>query len=171
MQNCGNIGVVDVEALPIDNLESTPDYLLAIREIVAQDGSGNVEQVFTRVPTARLVPSGNLDNVFALDTNNPELTVEEGQPLPAYVSNEVNRLVVLPANAQHKAQFLVTRIEGDMAICQNCGVIYTLGGNRYNSGSTYYLAADGGVTTDPSQTGQKLFVCLGKTKLGVTIGA
>lgn len=171
MNQCNTIGVQDISELPIDNLESLPDYLIAVRSIVSQDGSGDVYNTFTKIPTTRLVPEGNMDNLFALDANNPELSVEEGQPLPAYVSNEGNRLVVLPANANHKAQFLVIRIEGDMAICQNCGVIYTLGGNRYNSGSTYYLASEGGVTTDPSQTGQKLFTCFGKTKLGVTIGA
>lgn len=171
MHNCGTIGVTDVSELPIDNLESLPDELLALRTIISQDGSGDTQTVFTRVPTSRLIPEGNMDNLFSLDTNNPSLVVNEGQPVPAYVSNEGNRLVVMPASKQHHAQFLVIRVDDDRAICQNCGVINYLGGVRYNAGSQYYLGENGEPTTDPSQTGQKLFVVLSKTKLGVNLGA
>lgn len=165
------IGVADVSMLPIDNLESLPDYLLCIREILPKDEAGSVEYVFTRIPAERLFPSAANANLFTLDTNNPSLTVEEAQPLPAYVSNEGNQLVVMPANKNHKAQFVVIAVEDGVALCQANGVFNTLGGNRYNSGSTYYLASEGGVTTDPSQTGQKLFTCLGKTKLLINLGA
>lgn len=165
------IGVVDLQALPIDNLESLPDEILAIREIVEQDGSGNVSHVFVRVPATKLFPSAANANLFTLETNNPMLTVEEAQPLPAYVSNEGNQLVVMPAKGNRKAQFMVIAVEDGIALCQSNGVLNTLGGNRYNAGSKYYLATEGGVTTDPSQTGQVLFTCLGKTKLLINIGA
>lgn len=169
--NCDKqIGIVDVSMLPIDNLESLPDYMLAIRSI-PDEHTGEIINTFTRIPAERLFPSAANANLFTLDTNNPDLAVEEAQPLPAYVSNEGSQLVILPANKNHHAQFLVLSVQDGMAVCQAAGVLPTLGGNRYNSGSKYYLASDGGVTTDPSQTGQLLFTCLGKTKLLVNIGA
>lgn len=171
MNNCNTqVGIQTVDNLPIDNLESVVDYFLAIREIT-DTMTGEKISTFTKLPGQRVTPDGTLANLFSLEHNNSALAVEEGQPLPAYVRNEGNRLVVLPADAGHKAMFLVVRIDGDYAICTNSSIIHTLGGNKYIAGAKYYLASDGSVTTDPSQTGQPLFVCLGKTKLLVNLGA
>lgn len=165
MNNCKQIGVQQVSELPIDNLESTPDYFIAIREFV-NDQTGQVDEAFTRVPGQRLLPSGNLDNVFGLEANNDSLAIPENQVLPVYVANEATQNVVYPAGANHPAMFLAFGTYGvGQILGQSTGVLNITAGTDYIVGAQYYLASDGGVTTSASQTGQKLFIPISKTKL------
>lgn len=162
---CSEIEVQELAELPIDNLASLPEFILTERTVL-DESTGKVLHTLTRTPTQTLIPNGNLANKFTLDPNNPSLNVQANQPLPAYVSNEGTMNVILPADANHPAHFFVTGMVGDLAECQADGVIYTLEGNEYIPGATYYLSnTPGEVTTDATQTGQKLFYCLSNTKL------
>lgn len=162
---CTTIEVQELCELPIDNLSSLADYVLTERAIL-DDTTGKVLHTITRTPTATLLPNGNNANVFTLDGNNPTIQPVEGQPIPAYVQNEGVRNVVYPADATHPAHFFVIGMVGDLLLCQANGVINTLGGNNYIPGAIYYRSNTAGeVTTDSTQTGQKLFYVASNTKL------
>lgn len=155
--------------LPIDNLASQPDYLLAER-VILNESTGKVKHAITRVPTNLLIPNGNLANQFTLDGNNPALLAQitEGQVIPAYVANEGSQNIVYAAGQGHPAQFLIVGTIGDLLLCQNAGVAIMLSGTEYIVGATYYLSSTAGeVTTDATQTGQKLFTVFSNTKLGI----
>lgn len=162
---CTKIEVAEICELPIDNLASLPDYILTERAII-DESTGKVMHTITRTPTATLIPNGNNANLFTLDGNNPTIEPIEGQPIPAYVQNEGSRNVVFPADATHPAHFFIVGKLGDLLLCQASGVINTLGGNSYIPGATYYRSSTAGeVTTNASQTGQKLFYVASNTKL------
>lgn len=166
---CQDIEVQELSELPVDNLASIPDYFLTEREVV-DETTGKTYNSITRTPGTRLFPNGAMANSFTLDGNNDKLEVVEGQPIPAYVQNEGVENVVYAADATHPAQFLVTGKIGDLLLCQASGVIYTLRGHDYIVGATYYRAnKEGEVTTDASQTGQKLFTALSNTKLLINL--
>lgn len=170
MSNCNNIGIQDVSELPLDNLESVPDYFITLRTF-QDESTGDVVNAFTRTPGNKVLPTGNLDNVFALDPNNSALTIDPTQPTPCYVANEGTKNVVYPADGAHKALFFAIGTYGEQLLCQNAGVLNILQGHKYIIGQQYYLATDGGVTTDDSETGQPLFVPVSKYKLLLNIGA
>lgn len=171
-QPCSNpMEVQEVCDLPIDNLASQPDYLLAVRAVL-DESTGKVKHAITRVPTNLLIPNGNLANQFTLDGNNPTLLeqITDGQVIPAYVANEGASNVVYAAGRGHAAQFLIVGRIGDLLLCQNAGVAIMLSGTEYIVGATYYLANNAGeVTTDATQTGQKLFTVFSNTKLGIIL--
>lgn len=170
MSNCATIGIQDVSELPIDNLESVPDYFITLRTF-QDESTGDVKNVFTRTAGNKVLPNGNLDNVFALVSNNDALTIAPTQPTPCYVANEGTQNVVYPADGTHKAIFFAIGTYGPQTLCQNSGVLNILQGHNYIIGQQYYLATEGGVTTDASQTGQPLFVPISKYKLLLNIGA
>lgn len=162
MKSCNEIGIQDVTELDIDNLANLPDYLLGLRDVV-DEHSGDMVTIATRVPTERLVPNGNNDNVFILETNNPDLTVPEGQVVPAYVIPGTVSNTVSPANSAAHTFFLMLGAESGLARCQNTGVAFFPNGHAYSKtiGVQYYLSsAAGHVTTDSTQTGKKLFIPL-----------
>lgn len=162
---CQDMEVQELAELPVDDLESVPDYFLVERDVLDQS-TGKVLHSIVRMPGNRVLPNGNLANSFTLDGNNPTLNLVEGQPLPAYVQNEGASNVVYPADSSHKAQFFVTGTIGDLLLCQGSGVMHFLGGTDYIVGMTYYLSSTAGeVTTNPSETGQALFTVLSPTKL------
>lgn len=166
---CEKIEVQELCELPIDTFDNVPDYFLVERAIL-DESTGKVKNSIFRIPGNRILPNGNLANAFTLDGNNPTIEVTDGQPLPAYVQNEGTQNVVYLAGKGHPADFLIIGKIGDLLVCQNTGVINTLSGNTYTPGAVYYLAnAVGEVTTDPSQTGQKLFKVFSDTKLGVCL--
>lgn len=160
--------VQELAELPIDNLASLPDFFLTERDVL-DDTTGKVYHSITRTPANRLFPNGNMANAFTLDGNNPTIQPQSGQPIPVYIQNEGTSNVVYPANSTHKAQFFAIGLVGDLLLCQNTGVINTLEGNQYIVGAQYYLATNGGVTTDSTQTGQRLFVPLSQTKLLINL--
>lgn len=166
---CENLEVQELAELPIDNLESIVDYFLTERAVL-DDTTGKVLHTITRLPGNRVLPNGSNANEFTLDGNNPTIDPQPGQPIPAYIQNEATRSVVYPADATHPAHFFVVGKIGDLLLCQASGVINTLAGNEYIVGATYYLSNTAGeVTTDATQTGQKLFYCLSSTKLAIEL--
>lgn len=163
------IEVQELCDLPIDNLESVPDYFLVERDVL-DESTGRVKHAITRLPGQRVIPTGNLDNVFTLDANNPSLTIPEGQVVPCYIQNNGASNVVYPAGQGHKAQFFAIGTYGDLLLCQASGVINVLAGTDYIIGQPYYLSnTNGEVTTDNTQTGQYLFTPLSQTKLLLNI--
>lgn len=166
---CEQMEVQELVDLPIDNLDSLPEFLLAERAIL--DGAtGKVMHSITRVPAQTLFPNGNNANIFPLDGNNPSIEIIEGQPIPAYVQNEVTHNIVYPADGTHPAQFLIVGKQGDTLLCQATGVINVLGNHQYTVGQTYYRSKTAGeVTTDANQTGQKLFYVASQSKLIVKL--
>lgn len=165
MNSCNQIGVQDVSELPVDTFQSTPDFVLGIR-VVLDEQTGNMLNMFTRIPGNRIMPNGNNDNIFTLETNNPALTVAEGQVLPCYIQNTVTQTRVLPADGTHPADFLVLKVEAGIAFCQSVSASVIPEGHDYDVyGAQYYLGTNGEPTTDATQTGQKLFKSMNKYQI------
>lgn len=162
---CEDIEVQELAELPIDDLVSLPDYILAERAVL-DESTGKVLHSIVRLPATRIAPNGDNAQKFTLDGNNPSLTVTDGQPIPAYVQNEGNSNVVYPADSSHPAQFFITGVLGDLLVCQSSGVMLFPGGTDYIPGMTYYVSNTAGeVTTNATQTGQKAFYVASPTKL------
>lgn len=157
MNSCNAIGVQDVSELPVDTFQSTPDFVLGIRAVLDEQ-TGNMLNMFTRIPGNRIMPNGNNDNIFTLETNNPALTVVDGQVLPCYLQNANTIVRVMPADGTHPADFLVLKVEGEIAFCQSISAAVIPEGHDYKPyGAQFYLGTNGEPTTDSAQTGQKLF--------------
>lgn len=166
---CETMEVQQLADLPIDNLESVPDYFLTERTVIDQS-TGELLHSITRTPGNRVLPNGNLDNVFTLDANNADLVIPEGQVVPCYIQNTGTSNAVYKAGKGHQAQFFAIGTYGDLLLCQACGVINVLAGTQYLVGVPYYLSnTDGEVTTSPNETGQYLFTAISPTKLLLNI--
>lgn len=167
--SCMTAQAIPAHDLPVDTFESAPDYFMTIR--TKQDKHGAVKYQAMLTPGTSVVPMQNMANIRPLLTNNPSLTVEAGQVLPAYVENNGTTNVIHAADETHPAQFLVLSVtDNGMAMCQNCGWVEMPVGHKYIIGSNYYRAAnEGEVTTDPSQTGQYLFTPVGRFTLALEI--
>lgn len=161
MNSCTkNVAVMNINDLPIDNLESIPDYYLTIRTFPNQE-TGEVISTFTRVPGIKVTPTGNLDNVFSLQGAEQMITIPENQVVPAYVQNNGSTNQVLKAGTNN-AQFLLIGTYGNMYLCQNTGVINMINGHNYIISQQYYAATNGTVSTSGTQ---KLFIPVSQTKL------
>ncbi len=169
MNNCNAIGVQDINDVEIDNLASAPDYFLGVRSVV-DPHSGDMVDIAVRVPGEKVMPNGNNDNIFSLETLNPALNVPEGQVLPCYLQNNVARTRIMPADANHPADFLVLKVDGELAYCQSVSLAWIPSGHDYEVyGAQYYLGNDGTPVTDSTQTGQKLFKPINKYQLLINI--
>lgn len=165
MNSCNQIGVQDVSELPVDTFQSTPDFVLGIRAVLDEQ-TGNMLNMFTRIPGNRIMPNGNNDNIFTLETNNPALTVPEGQVLPCYIQNTVTQTRVMSADSTHNADFLVLAVEDGIAFCQSVSAAFIPAGHDYDVyGAQYYLGTNGEPVTDSTQTGQKLFKPMNKYQI------
>lgn len=164
-----DVEVRNVRDLPVDEFETNPDYFMTIR--TKQDKHGSVFYQPMLTPGAAVLPAQNMANIQILPTNNPGLKVEPGQVLPAYVENNATSTVILAADENHPAQFLVLDILDDgTAKCQNCGWVRMPVGHQYVIGANYYRSSkEGEVTTDPEQTGQYLFTPVGRFTLALEI--
>ena len=131
--------------------------------------SGNVLRTPVRVPSAKLFPTGNMDNVTALETNNNALSVPEGQVRAGYIANEPGANIMKYADATHKAMFLMLgkHTEGTMAVIST-GFVNILEGHQYIVGVDYWVGENGEPTTSPD-SGQKLFIPVSNTKLMITM--
>lgn len=162
---CNNIGIQDVTELDIDNLGSMPDYFLGIRQL-PDTVNGTIKTTPVLVPGDKVFPLGNLANAFLLEPNNEAITVPALQVVPLYVQNAQTRNVVYMASGQHAALFLGTAMKNGLVQCQSTGVFDFGQRHQYIVGQQYYLASqEGQVTTDPTQTGQKLFVPVTDTSI------
>lgn len=157
MSNCKPYSITHISELDIDDLATIPDYFIGVRTVDDKE-SGNTVFSPVRVPGARVMPTGNLANVTALDTNNTSLVIPDGQVRGGYIDVQPGGNVMRLADKTHKAMFLMIKnyTNGKMLV-QATGWLHIPQGHRYTTGLQYYLGANGEPVTDSSVTGQKLF--------------
>lgn len=169
MSNCNpKVTTVYAGDIPVDNLASLPDYIWGERDVVDQE-SGNTLRTPVRVPSAKLFPTANMDNVTALETNNTALSVPERQVRAGYIANEPGANIMKYADADHAPMFLMlgAYTDGTMLV-QSTGFVNIVEGHNYIVGATYYVGENGEPTTD-STSGQKLFIPVSNTKLMINM--
>ena len=159
--------ITHVADLDIDDLATTPDYFLGIRTVESPT-DGNTIYTPVRIPGARVMPTGNLANVTALDANNTALEIPEKQVLAGYYDAQPGGNVMRLADSTHPAMFLMidNYANGKMLI-QTTGFLTFPQGHNYIPLSQYYLGDNGEPVTDSTATGQKLFFVLDKNTLNV----
>ena len=159
--------ITHVSELDIDDLATVPDYFLGIRTL-EDSSTGATISTPVRVPGARVMPTGNLANVTALDTNNTALVVPEGQVMGGYFDAQPGGNVMRASDDAHSAQFLMigNYTNGKMLI-QTTGFLNMPNGHNYIPLNQYYADENGMPTTDDTVTGQKLFFALSDTVLNV----
>lgn len=162
------VTTLPLRELPIDTLESLPDYILSERDIQDVE-TGNTLATITRTPAAKLFPNGNYDNVTTLEPNNDSLTIPEKQVRAGYVSNSGNVISVRYAGPSHAAMFLMVGKLADLLLVQSTGFVNIIEGHNYIPGVQYYLGDNGEPVTDSTITGQKLFIPLSDTKLMINM--
>ena len=154
--------------LPVDTLASLPDYFLAERD-VKDKATGNIVRSIVRVPSGKIFPHANMDNVFALEMNNTAMTVPEKQVRAVYIRNAGNTYVMDYASAQHKPFVLaIGAINEELMLCQNSGIVNIPEGHNYNIGQQYYVGDNGEPVTN-NASGYKLFIPLNSTQLAVNL--
>lgn len=168
--NCNNrVETVNIADVAIDTLASLPDYFLAERDVL-DEASGIVKRTPVRVPSDKIFPSANNDNVIGLAINNLAITVPEKQVRAGYISNEPGALVMRYADASHSAMFLMLGLHMDNIMrVQNVGFVNIPEGHSYIVGAQYYLGENGEPVTDSTVTGQKLFIPVSNTVLAVNM--
>lgn len=153
----------------IDTLDSLPEYLIAERD--AEDPiSGDTVRALVRVPAGKLFPNGNYDNLTTIVANNDALEIPEREVRAGYVQNNVSSVQVLPADAEHHADFLILGRLADMFMIQNTGFVNIPAGHDYVISQQYYLGESGEPVTDATITGQKLFKPISRTQLAINLG-
>lgn len=159
--------VESIHDVDIDDLATVPDYFLAVRE-VADPSTGNSIMTPVKVPGAKVMPTGNLANVIALDTNNTALEVPENQVLAGYYDTQPTGNVMRLADSTHPAEFLMlgNYTNGKMLV-QTTGLLTIEAGHQYIPGQQYWLGDNGEPVTDSTVTGQKLFKPLNEYVLSV----
>ncbi len=167
--NCNkNVEVQDISDVPIDNLESTPDFFITERDVVDQ-ATGNVIRSFTRTPGKKILPNGTLDNVVAFEANNVAITVPKNQVRAVYVENGVSTYIMRYADNTHAPVMLaIGETAGNLILCQNCGFVNIPEGHSYSVGVQYYVGANGEPVTS-SASGKKLFIPVSSTRLAVNL--
>lgn len=153
--------------LQIDTLESLPNYIIAERD-VTDPATGNVVRSLVRVPAAKLFPTANMDNVFALDPNNTAIEIPENQVRAVRVVNEVSSIIMQYADTTHPATMIAVGKTADMVLCMCSGVVNIPEGHDYIIGVQYYVGDEGEPVTD-NTSGQKLFIPVSPTKLVINL--
>lgn len=169
-KNCDKNKAIETQYIgdvQIDTLADLPEFLLAERD-VEDELSGDIVRSLVRIPTNRIVPNGNLDNIFAVVANNNELTIPEAQVRVGSVANLGSSYAVVYADNDHPAMFLMIGRDTTNVLAQRCGVINILCGHDYVLLAQYYLGENGEPTTD-STSGVKLFIPISKTQLLVNM--
>lgn len=168
--SCDNkVETVNIANVAIDTLASLPDYILAERDIT-DDSTGNIKRTPVRVPSAKLFPNANNDNVTGLAINNTAITVPENQVRAGYVENAVGANIMKYASAGHAATFLMLGLHVDNIMrVQNTGFVNIPAGHSYIVGAQYYVGENGEPVTDASITGQKLFIPVSGTVLAMNM--
>lgn len=168
MNDCNRkIRTINIADVAIDTLPTMVDYFLAERDIM-DESTGNTVRTPVRVPSGKLFPNVNNDNVIGIEINNSAITVPKNQVRAGYVSNEPGANIVRYADANHPAVFLMLGEYMDNVMrIQNTGFVNIPEGHQYIVGSTYYAGTNGEPVTDASITGQKLFIPISNTKLAI----
>ena len=153
--------------LPIDTLESLPDYFITERDVL-DELTGNTVRSLIRTPAAKLFPTANMDNVYALEPNNDAIVIPENQVRACYVVDTGSAVVMRFTDNTHPAMFLAIGHVSDLILCQNSGVINIPEGHDYIVGAQYYAGPDGVPATNMTDA-QKIFIPISRTKLLVNI--
>lgn len=167
MTHCKNAEVQYIGDLPMDTLESLPEFFLAERD-VTDEATGNIIRSITRIPTAKLFPTVTMDNVFALEANNEAIVIPENQVRACFVQNQSSVNVMHFADADHYAMFLAVGKTADVVLCQCSGVVNLPMGHEYIIGLQYYVG-DNGEPTTSNDSGRKLFIPVSNTKLVINM--
>lgn len=169
MTDCNNkpYTITSINDVDIDDLATAPDYFFGMRAIYNEE-TGNTILTPVRIPGARVMPTGNLANVIAMDTNNTALTIPENQVRAGYIDTQPGGNIMRLSDANHRAMFLMigNYTNGKMLIQAN-GFLRIPAGHSYITGSQYYADENGAPTTDNTVTGQKLFMPLDDYTLNV----
>lgn len=168
--SCNNkVETVNIGDVAVDSLATLPDYFLAERD-VTDDATGVIKRTPVRVPSAKIFPNANNDNVIGLAVNNTAITVPDNQVRAGYISNEPGALVMKYADASSHADFLMLGLHTDNIMrVQNTGFVIIPEGHQYIPGADYWLSENGEPSTDSSITGQHLFKPMSSTVLAVDI--
>ena len=168
MNDCNRkIRTINIADVAIDTLPTMVDYFLAERDIM-DESTGNTVRTPVRVPSGKLFPNVNNDNVIGIEINNSAITVPKNQVRAGYVANEPGANIVRYADANHPAVFLMLGEYMDNVMrIQNTGFVNIPEGHQYIVGAVYYAGTNGEPVTDASITGQKLFIPISNTKLAI----
>lgn len=168
--NCKNTPVSTqyLRDVPYDTLESLPDFILAERD-VEDPVTGEVKATLTRVPSGKLFPAANTDNVFALTPNNDALEIPERQVRAGTIANLVSSTQVQYASDEDPALFIMIGKMGDMVLAESTGIINMPAGHDYIIKQQYYTGGNGEPVTDAT-SGQKLFIPISRTQLLINLG-
>lgn len=161
------VKTINIADVAIDTLPTMVDYFLAERDIM-DESTGNTVRTPVRVPSGKLFPNANNDNVIGIEINNPAITVPENQVRAGYVANEPGANIVRYADANHPAVFLMLGEYMDNVMrIQNTGFVNIPEGHQYIVSADYWLGENGEPVTDSTITGQHLFVPISSTKLAI----
>ena len=168
MNDCNRkIRTINIADVAIDTLPTMVDYFLAERDIM-DESTGNTVRTPVRVPSGKLFPNVNNDNVIGIEINNSAITVPENQVRAGYVANEPGANIVRYADANHPAVFLMLGEYMDNVMrIQNTGFVNIPEGHQYIISADYWLGENGEPVTDSTVTGQHLFVPISSTKLAI----
>lgn len=152
--------IESIHDVDIDDLATIPDYFIGAREL--EDPSTGASIITpVRIPGAKVMPTGNLANVIALESNNSSLEIPEGQILGGYYDVQPGGSVMRLADSTHAAQFMMIKNYTDGKILtQVVGFLDMQKGHQYIPRQQYYLGDNGQPVTDSTVTGQKLFFVL-----------
>ena len=168
MNDCNRkIRTINIADVAIDTLPTMVDYFLAERDIM-DESTGNTVRTPVRVPSGKLFPNVNNDNVIGIEINNSAITVPKNQVRAGYVANEPGANIVRYADANQPAVFLMLGEYMDNVMrIQNTGFVNIPEGHQYIISADYWLGENGEPVTDSSITGQHLFVPISSTKLAI----
>ena len=168
--SCNNkVETVNIGDIAVDSLATLPDYFLAERD-VTDDATGTIKRTPVRVPSDKIFPNANNDNVIGLAINNTAITVPERQVRAGYIENGVGANIMKYADASHKATFLMLGLHTDNIMrVQNAGFVIIPEGHQYTVDLQYYVGENGEPVTDSTITGQKLFKPQSTTVLAVNM--
>ena len=152
--------------LPVDTLESLPEYFLAERD-VTDATTGNVVRSIVRIPSGKIFPQANMDNVVALEPNNVAITVPDNQVRAVRIVNSGSAYVMQYADTTHAPVALALGKLNDLVLTQNTGIVNIPNGHQYIVGQQYYVGANGEPTTTTSN--YKLFIPISATKLAINL--
>ena len=159
-----NVETQYIGELPVFTLSKLPDFLLC--EIDTEDEvTGNTKRSIVRVPSDKLFASQYTGNLFAIEANNAEIEIPDGEVRAIRVVKEANLVVAKYADATHPATMLAIKKDGDMLLCMASGYI-TLPKHEYIIGAQYVAGENGEPVTGE---GQKLFTVVSDDKLVINL--